>query len=180
MIFKRQKINKKYVSEVLQGKNYKQGFVMIFAVALSSVILALALGLARIALKEVIFSTSAKHTNDAFFAADTGAECALFHDLSSPSAFGVPASPGSTNCAGISVDLNNGSATPDPVGPWTFVLYPLGGSGDACAKVTVIKTGSNPTLTQIISKGYSSGGSTTIDCSGNSLTRVERGIELNY
>jgi len=119
----------------------KKGFVLLFAVVLSSVILALALGLAKIALKEVAFETSAKNTNDAFFAADTAAECALFYDVAvAPSAFGIPTTQGDTNCAGTYVDLNNGSSTPDPVGPWTFVLRPLGGTGDACAKVTVTKT----------------------------------------
>ena len=61
-------------------KNKERGFVILFAVTLSSIILSIALGVANIALKEASFSTSARSTNNAFLAADTGAECALFHD----------------------------------------------------------------------------------------------------
>ena len=38
----------------------------------------------NISYKEIIFSTDAEETNEAFFAADTGAECALYYDRSNP------------------------------------------------------------------------------------------------
>ena len=41
----------------------------------------------NISLKEIKFGTSARDTNDAFFAADTGAECALFNDKSTQTNF---------------------------------------------------------------------------------------------
>ena len=42
-----------------------RGFVILFAVTLSSILLAIALGVANIALKEIRFGTSAKDTNEA-------------------------------------------------------------------------------------------------------------------
>ena len=56
---------------ILKIKKNK-GFVLIFAVTLAAILLSIALGISQIALKEIKFGTSAKDTNDAFFAADTG------------------------------------------------------------------------------------------------------------
>ncbi|MEK7588392.1 MAG: hypothetical protein AAB438_01085 [Patescibacteria group bacterium] len=157
----------------------KRGFVLLFAVVLSSIILTIALGLAKISFQEIVFGTSARSTNEAFFAADTAVECALYYDIGiSISAFGVPSAQGDTSCAGTFVDLNNGSDTPDP-SPWNFVLFPLG-SGQACAKVTVTKTTVDPVTTQVLARGYSSGGSNTVDCSASNPNRVERELEVNY
>ena len=58
----------------------KKGFVILFAVTLSAILLSIALGVSNIAFNEAKFSTSVKNTNDAFFAADVGAEQALFWD----------------------------------------------------------------------------------------------------
>ncbi len=149
-------------------------FVMLFAVVVSGIILTITLGVTDIALKELSFDTSAKSTNDAFFAADAGVECALFYELigeGDSSAFGQPSAGLNTSCAGTDVDLNNGSSTPT-TGPWTFYLYPLGSSGNACAIVNVTKT-SNPDVTTIVSKGYNLGGN-TYDCTSTNPNRVER------
>ncbi|KKR79273.1 MAG: hypothetical protein UU24_C0013G0005 [Candidatus Nomurabacteria bacterium GW2011_GWA2_40_9] len=164
-----------------EAKSFHSGFVILFAVVLSSIILAVALGVANITLKEINFSTSAKNTNDAFFAADTGAECALYFDLAgTETAFGIPMSnPSVTNCAGTPVDLNNGAGT--PVGPpWIFYLYPLGTGGRACAVISVSRDTSAPPITTIISKGYNTGGDTSTDCTSTNPNRVERQIELTY
>src|SRR3989344_7358348 len=119
------------------------GFVILFAVTLSSILLAIALGVANIALKEVKFGTNARDTNNAFFAADTGIELALFNDKSSSSIYPAP-------------------------GFWNFVLSGLGSSGQGCAIVTVDKT--VPPATKIISKGYNDGGASCTQGS-NSVER---------
>ena len=162
------------------NKTKDQGFVILFAVVLSSIMLAVAIGMANIAYKQTVFTTSAKDTNAAFFAADTGSECALYYDLQgTQSFFGVvnPFGSGSTvttSCAGTIIDLYQGSST----GPWTFHLVGLGADGQACATVTVTKT-TSPESTEIVSKGYSTGGDTA-DCSSSDVRRVERQIEINY
>ena len=79
------------MTKIQPQKNTKnRGFVILFAVTISSILLALAIGVANIALKEVKFNTSAKDTNNAFFAADTAIEYALFQDKPPSSAY-VPA-----------------------------------------------------------------------------------------
>jgi len=167
--------------------NFKnnRGFVMLFAVVLSSIILAVTLGVANVTLKELNFTTSARATNDAFFAADTGAECALYYDIvgtSGPTGlvnpFGVPSTDVNTFCGGTAVDLNNGSGT--QASPWTFFLYPLGSTGSACARVSLWRDTSTPVVTHIISRGYSDGGDTSSDCTSTNPNRVERQIELTY
>jgi len=165
-------------------KNNK-GFVILFAVVLSSIILTITLGVANISLKELNFSTSVRATNDAFFAADTGAECALYYDIVGTQSFsglinpfGVPSSQVNTYCAGTDVDLNNGSSNPTSEGPWIFYLHSIGQSGQACARVSLSRdTTVTPNITTIISKGYNIGDSF---CASSNPNRVERQIELTY
>src|SRR3990167_808385 len=132
-----------------------KGFVILFAVTLSSIIFTISLGVANIALKEIKFGTSAKDTNDAFFAADTGAECALFNDKSSSNSFVESGGTGSVECLGDTFPLNGSFPS------WNFVLSGLGPEEKGCAKVTVSKdniTKAPLVLTNLISKGYNIGG----------------------
>lgn len=156
-----------------EARGFRSGFVMLFSAVISSIILAIALGVMNIALKELAFDTSAKNTNDAFFAADTAAECALYYDLAvgDTSAFGVPSAGLSVSCAGTDLDLNNGNNAPSS-GPYYFSLYPLSPSGSACANVTVSKT-TDPESTTILARGYNLGGN-TVDCTSSNQNRVER------
>src|SRR3989338_6549604 len=71
----------------LKKSKKNKGFVLLFAVTLSSILLAIALGVSNVAFRELRFSTNARSTNDAFFAADTGIECALNYDKSPGSSF---------------------------------------------------------------------------------------------
>lgn len=145
------------------------GFVILFAVTLSSILLAIALGVVNIALKEVKFGTSAKDTNNAFFAADSGIECALVNDKSGTSLFVTGTSP-------TLVCNNNAISTVEsPASFWTFALSGLGSSGQSCAKVTVNKTVSPNTA--VIAKGYNIGDAT---CSSSNPDRIERELKTNY
>ena len=136
-----------------------KGFVILFAVTLSSILLAISLGVANIALKEIKFGTSAKDTNDAFFAADTAIEYALFNDKPPSSSF-LP--------------------SPGTLQTWDFVVPNLGGGGISCAKVNVEKDNTNPpsTTTRIISKGYNIGDPVT--CSSSNPDRIERELKITY
>jgi len=173
-------------------KNYNQnqGFVILFAVVLTSIILSVSLGLADITYKEISFGTSAKNTGDAFFAADTGAECALYYDFKGvQSPFGDLVNPfgytGGANdltleCSGTQFTFTGGYSAN---GPWEFILFNLGPSDKACVVVEVTKDFNGPGVedddTTIVSKGYNDGGE-NIACTSTSPTRVEREIELRY
>ena len=146
-----------------------KGFVILFAVTLSAILLSIALGVANIALKEIKFGTSAKDTNDAFFAADTGAECALYNDKGSASSFGGTG-PATIQCLGNSVSIVGSSS------PWTFTVAGMGSTLQSCAKVIITKTSSSPISTSIVSKGYNNGGGTCVQ----GTNAVERELDLNY
>jgi hypothetical protein len=64
----------------LQLKN-KKGFVILFAILVSSLILLISAGIFSLVQKEVILSSSARESQRAFYAADSALECALFSDL---------------------------------------------------------------------------------------------------
>ena len=58
----------------------KRGFVLAFSLLISSIVLALAFGIFNILLKQIVLTGSAKDSQIAFYAADAGAECALYWD----------------------------------------------------------------------------------------------------
>lgn len=149
-------------------KNNK-GFVMLFAVMISSMILAIALGVAGVALKEINFSTQAKNTNEAFFAADAGIECALFNDKSTLNKFPLGGPATIITCSNTSV-IPIFSAN-----IYNFTISGLGNSGESCAKVTVDKTLS-PAVT-VVSKGYDVGG---VSCFSSNPNRVERELKVTF
>lgn len=136
------------------------GFVILFAVTLSAIILAISLGVADIALKEVKFGTSAKDTNDAFFAADTGIEYVLFNDKPPTNTFVL--------------------VTPGTEQTWNIIVSGLGSANTGCAKVSIKKDGatSPPYIkTTVISKGYNTGDPS---CASSNPNRIEREIKVTY
>jgi hypothetical protein len=153
--------NIKYCVGPAQYRRHKSsgsGFVLLFAVTLAAILLSIALGVSNIALKEVKFSTSAKDTNDAFLATDTGIEKALFKDK--------PNADGSANNNNYPLSV----ITPD-------FFTGLGSDSRGCANVIVDKT--NSLITKITSKGYSIniGGESACTPGSNS---VERELKTRY
>jgi hypothetical protein len=57
-----------------------EGFTLFVALVVSSMLLAVGFSLSNIILKQLLFSSSGKESQLAFYAADSGAECALFWD----------------------------------------------------------------------------------------------------
>ncbi len=146
-----------------------QGFVLLYTVLIASIILAIALGIANISYQEVVLSSSAKDGNIAFFAADTGAECALYWDLNKrifENSNNASISCASSNIsaavgAQFNLDLNNGAN---------------------CAKVTIFKDSPAGTgQTQIESLGYNASCASLNPASGVVNPRlVERAIRVTY
>lgn len=172
-------------------KNTQGGFVALFAVLLSVIVLAIAIGISSISYKEIILSSSARDGNTAFFAADTGAECALYYDLNQTQMVFVSGNSPTISCAGetgINVPesiINLGTSGNSNVSRFTFDL-PLGAS---CARVQVLKKVVSDDglseLTRIESKGYNADCDTvnSLIFSGASLEQsrlVERAIRASY
>jgi hypothetical protein len=153
------------------AKGSRSGFVILFAVTISSILLSIALGVANVALNQLSFSTSARATNNAFFAADTGIECALLHDRSNDADNAFTGS-ASMNCAGVPVTISGA----DPL--WSFIVTGLGSSEESCTIVTVSKILVEPyTFTTITSKGFNVGDAL---CESSSSSRIEREIRISY
>ncbi len=67
-----------------KSKVKSAGFVLPFAVLLSGILLSIGLAIFSITLKELILSSAGRESQFAFFAADAGAECALYWDVQYP------------------------------------------------------------------------------------------------
>ena len=132
-------------------KKLKSGFVILFAVTLSAILLSIAVGVTNIAFKELKFGTNARDANDAFFAADTGMEKILFQDKTP-----------NTYLTGNIYEL--------------IYVTGLGSVGKSCAIVTVDKQ-TDSTFVIITSKGYNIGSGVTCSPPNNA---VERQLEVRY
>ena len=158
---------KKCTKKISRIKTQK-GFVILFTAVLSSIVLAISLGVASIALKEINFSTSAKDTSDAFLAADAGIECALLNDKAGANVF-TQAGGGQMSCKGQNITLIG--AYPS----WSFVLAGLGENAKSCAKVRVNKL-SSPVV-EVISEGFNTGNTS---CISTNPYRVERELKVTF
>ena len=147
-----------------------KGFVLLFAVTLAAIFLSIALGIASVSLKEVNFSTSVKNSNDAFYSADTGIECALYYDKTG--VFIDPSTP-TINCNGVNINVSEPSSS-----IWNFIVPNLDSTSQGCAIVQVDKSSdvTSPATTSITAYGYNIGGSS---CNKPSNV-VERVLQTNY
>lgn len=156
--------------------------------------LSLAVGLAifDLTIRELDLSATATQSQFAIYAADTGADCALYWDFqydSGPfgSAFGTstgsswPGEDSGLMCAEQDITAEwNHSENDDDAATTTFTLS-IEAEGnfaaiqDYCAEVVVAKyTDSSDILhTTIISRGYNT-------CDPDGLVRVERALQVSY
>ena len=158
-------------------KFHKKGIALLFSIMLSAIFLSIALGVLSITSKELSFSLSVKDSNDAFYAADSGIECALYNDIKLDNF--TPDQYTDTSCFGVPImsDYDANSAT------YNFNILGLGSTKRSCAKIFISKITNNSTdpatvETHIISKGYNTGGDN--DCNQTNLKSIERVIEVNY
>jgi Tfp pilus assembly protein PilX len=163
------------------NRNANSGFTLFIALIVSSLLLAIGFSLSTIILKQLVFANSGKESQLAFYAADSGAECALYWDRknvdgltdfngtftasSTISTFddifcgtGGPTTP---QTARVGSFLKTYDASGEQATTTFYVDY--SDSSDlnhkACAKVTVFKwidttSGTPVEKTQIESRGY--------------------------
>jgi hypothetical protein len=157
----------------LKTKEKNKGFVLLLAVIISSMILAIALSVSNITIKQMKFSTSAKEANKAFFAADIGIECALYFDSFTPSAYGEITPFLNTKCAENAVNVTAFDVT------WNFALVALGTDGKSCTNVSFTRF-NTPPFVRIISRGYNiNGDNTNTSCIAGAMS-LERELNVNY
>ena len=161
-------------------KNQK-GMTLFIAVVIMSILLFISFAVVNITLKGILFASSGRDSQYAFYAADAGLECAQYWD-SKFNSFATSTSGSPINCGSMSI--YNGQAIP---GGATVMI---GGGLYANATSTLyfdMNQGSNPMpycvivtvakntngTTYIKSKGYNT-------CDTSNLRRVERGVEMTY
>lgn len=174
------------------GKNNKsrgkKGIALFIAVIAVSAISLIVASIADIAFKEQIISYSGKDSKVAFFAADAGLECALYHDVkklgfffalnnSSPQQGDLVCNPdGDVITPMVGVRPTPTAATTT----FAFDLeWPGGSGGKSCAIVIVSKILVGPDIkTKIESRGYNN------TCGENSVDpgqrNIERALEVTY
>ncbi len=166
----------------MRSKSIKNnsGFALLFSVLLSSLLLTIGLSIFSIALKELAISTATRQSIHAFYAADSGRECALYWDTKGGQ-IPTPANnqvTGTISC-GEKVNLSLNNVNPNGTkttinngGSGIFVRDSTGGDY-ANFKVEILKTqvnSSSDILTTVTSYGYDSAND----------DRVERSIQQTY
>ncbi len=171
-----------------QRSGTQRGFTLLLAALVSSVVLMLGSSVFSIAQKQVTLSSIGRDSQYAFYAADTAAECALYHDIrlqafgtTEPTVAqilcdkGVPS--GNDHVANTTV-TSNGTAATSTFSMNFFawdIINGVAATGSNCAQVTVAK---NPTAphTVIHADGYS----TSCETIMTSPRSLQRSVELRY
>ena len=145
----------------------KKGFVVLYTVLIASIILAIVIGISSISYGEIILSAEAREGNIAFFAADTGSECALYWDRTQ-NVFSAP--PATFSCDGLQPAYN------PLIGGYVADLD----NQTHCAVITVDKNfiNNNISYTRIESRGYNVSCSDAIN--NTNPKTIERAIRVTY
>lgn len=122
----------------------QKGFVILFTVLISSIILMIGLGIFSIAFRETILSSTARESIYSLYAADSGIECALF-EQSKPNGGVLSGNGGVINCGTIETVVGDGTSS----NPYTFKMGVEEKS--YCTKVTVFDFGNTR---RVVSQGY--------------------------
>ncbi len=153
-----------------------RGFTLLYAVLMSSLLLTIGLGIFNITIKELLLSSAGRESQFAFYAADTGAECALYWDFKFDS-FGTT-SDSAITCNGV---LMGGTDPGTPysntccggAGPNVASIFTLDFAPEPyCVTVYVTKL-EGPDRTTIESRGYNT-------CDPGNPRRVERTILVTH
>ncbi len=152
-------------------KQAQRGFTLLLAVLISSILLALGSAIFNIVSKEIILSSSGRESQFAFYAADTGIECALYWDGLQKLATSTASS--NIACGGAAVQSFQ-NIFDAPTGTWTTTFFFFMGptAANPCATVTVAKR-YGPASTVISSQGYNT-------CVDTNPVRLERAIRVQY
>ena len=178
-----------FAKKLLQMDNFKlsnnSGVALFIAVLTTSIALVIGTGVLNISLREMKLSSLGGESFSAFYAADTGLECALYWDLDSAgsifatSSDSIPVDNDNKNC--ISTDItsiwnyNGPPARTATAATTTFTLQFTADTNDPCANITVAKyqNSSGRIVTKIDSRGLNS-------CNSANTRRVERGVRITY
>lgn len=165
----------------MKTKKTKLGITLPLSVILISISLVIALGVAGIIIKEMIFSSIGRESNMAFYAADTGIECVLYWDKQRKFATSssVTSDPPTSPVLCDNEDIRNWTTLRSQYSATT--TFDLGFDNGSCVVVSVMKYSydqGSTIRTKVESYGYNIGG--TPLCSSSDPNRVERALRTTY
>jgi Tfp pilus assembly protein PilE len=146
----------------------KRGFTLLMAVLISSVLLSLGYEIYNLAVKEVTLSSSGRESQFAFFAADTGIECALYAD-SKLDLFATTSTATELDCGSATSTITRQLDGTNYITKFGITL----GAGSHTQCVDVVVTREDPKRTRIESFGHNT-------CNLTSPLRLERAIRVTY
>lgn len=128
----------------------QSGFVILFAVVVSALLVLLMSGVYGQAIRETALSSTARQSLLAFYAADSAMECALYDQ------FRDNGLDDQLDCYGRN-NLDAGTTSPY----WQFAIYPDTASnvGQVCAEIIVrsgVPNGGFDSTTEVITRGFNS------------------------
>lgn len=155
---------------------------MIFAILICSLIVAIGVSMANIALKQLSVSSISRESQIAFYAADSGVECALYWDIQgpylTPAFYFASTNPNHHSISGV---MSCGLSVEGP----SFSTGPLGGSDYYVNNFTVHYGNQSPCAVVYVTKNYD--GTNVIDSYGindcsntDNQYRVERALRVEY
>ncbi len=162
----------------MKKQSTQKGFTLLFASLVGALLLSLGIATFNIVLRELNLSSAVRESRAAFYAADSGWECAFYHDRKRPAVFATSTDsrsiPQTTTIRCRNILLNVSSAR-EAFSAVSSFRMPL--DGNACAEVTVQKDDENRdriSTTKIESRGRN-------DCiTSVNPDRVERAIRVEY
>lgn len=156
----------------------QKGFTLLLAALVASIVLALGTSIFGLVQKEIILSSLGRDSQYAFYAADTGAECALYWDVryryfgvDEPTEH-VPAlrCDAQIICGGVEDDCDHTGEYPQTL---NFQFEPNG----FCTNVSIRKTQEGDIVRTVI---RADGFSRDCDQIENSSRVLQRSVELQY
>lgn len=134
---------------------HSRGFTLLYSVLISSILLAIGIAIFEITVRELRLSSIVRESQYAFYAADSGIECALYWDVQATSSrIFYPGGPQTITCDGQTIANVGGAAYGTPM---TFTAAIP--NANRCVSITVTKTaldvGPNPPVRTVVdSRGY--------------------------
>lgn len=162
----------------------RKGFTLLLASLVVAVVLAIGASIFAIAQKELILSSIGRDSQFAFYAADSGAECALYWDVRYSYFASTPPDGVNPTCDNQPLDATGhpGFESYPYTVEFELVLFAnadgISGTSDDlgyCARVAVTKD-INPIRTHVRADGFSTN-CASVDTNPRTL---QRSVELNY
>lgn len=162
----------------MYNKKKTGGYTLLFSVLVSSVVLAIGISILNISKKEFLLATSARESTIAFFSADAGLECAMYHD---DGRFSTTSAASPTISCGFTSATVSKTSSGGIYGTYSYT-FDIRLGDTTCSRVTLNKSYINGSIqTEILTRGYNMGWDyTNSTCTKPNTRRVERALRLTY